>query len=218
MSATIWMALTIDRRSPATGACRASSTKALSSAWVLSSAIFSWSEMTSPASTRSACSSACVARSMAAPANPHISPSCSESSESCSWYAVRISQAYVLDSERGMNQHEVRCELAVNGGLPVDSQRLCYSQVVSAALVTVRSSGSLVGGLLALRLICRLTGDPAGGGVPTEVKSEPSTTCTTCPVPVIRSTLEFANEAATVAAACSLPGEKSTLVVFSGFG
>src|SRR5271154_6512869 len=95
---------------------------------------------------------------------------------------------------------------------------VCYSQVVSAALVTVRSSGSLVGGLLALRSICRLTGDPAGGGVATEVKSEPSTTCTTCPVPVIRSTLEFANEAATVAEACSLPGENNTLVVLRGFG
>src|ERR1700753_4226293 len=155
---------------------------------------------------------------MAAPASPHISPSCSDSSASCSCYAVRICQAYVLDSECGMNRREVRCELAVNGGLPVDCRRWCYSQVVSAALVTVRSSGSLVGGLLALRLICRLTGDPAGGGVRTEVKSEPRTTCTTCPVPVIRSTLELANEAATVAAACSLPGENSTLVVLSGFG
>src|ERR1700722_13770256 len=218
MSATIWIALTIDRRSPATGACRASKTKAHSSAWVLISAIFSWSEITCSASTRSACRSACVARSMATPASPHISPSCSERSEGCSWYAVRICQAYVLDSACGMNRHEVRCELAVNAGLPADSRRWCYSQVVSAAVVTVRASGSLVGGLLALRVICRLTGDPAGGGVPTEVKSEPSTTCTTCPVPVIRSTLEFANEAATVAAACSLPGENSTLVVLSGFG
>src|ERR1700744_2286483 len=158
---------------------------------------------------------------MAAPASPHISPSCSDSSASCSWYAVRICQAYVLDSESGMNRHEVRCELAVNGGLPVDSRRWCYSQVVSAALVTVRSSGSLVGGLLALRLICRLTGDPAGGGgrgERTGLTSEPSTPGTTCPVPVIRSTLELANEAATVAAACSLPGEKSTLVVLRGFG
>src|SRR6202034_2895696 len=172
-----------------------------------------WSDMTCSASTRSACSRAWVARSMAPPASPHISPSCSESSESCSWYAVRISKAYVLSSPCGMNRREVRRELAVNAGLPADSRQFCYSQVVSAALVTVRSSGSLVGGLLALRTICRLTGDPAGGGVPTEVKSEPSTTCTTCPVPVIRSTLEFANEAATVAAACSLPGEKSTLVV-----
>src|ERR1700734_4287324 len=174
--------------------------------------------MTCSASTRSACSSACVARSMATPASPHISPSCSESSESCSWYAVRISQAYVLNSASGMNRHEVRCELAVNAGLPADSRRLCYSQVVSAALVTVRASGSLVGGLLALRGICRLTGDPAGGGLPTEAKSEPSTTCTTCPVPVIRSTLEFANEAPTVAAAPPLPGENSPLVGLSGFG
>jgi hypothetical protein len=29
---------------------------------------------------------------------------------------VRISQAYVLDSTCGMNQHQVGCELAVNGG------------------------------------------------------------------------------------------------------
>ena len=31
-----------------------------------------------------------------------------------------------------MNQHEVRCELAVNAGLPVDFRRGRYSQVVSA--------------------------------------------------------------------------------------
>ena len=90
--------------------------------------------------------------------------------------------------------------------------------MVSAALVTVKSSGRLVGGLLVLRSTCTLIDEPAGGGVPTEAKSEPSTTCTTCPIPVIRSTFEFANVAATVAAARSLPREKNTVVVLSDLG
>ncbi|COZ33779.1 Uncharacterised protein [Mycobacterium tuberculosis] len=85
MSATIWMALTMALRSPATGACNARRTNALSSARALSVAIFSWSEITCSASTRSACSKAWVARSMAMPASPHISPRRSDNSESCSW-------------------------------------------------------------------------------------------------------------------------------------
>src|SRR6185312_11138002 len=93
-----------------------------------------------------------------------------------------------------------------------------HSQVVSAALVTVRSSGSRVGGLLEFRLICMLTEEPLGGGVPTELKSGPSTTWITEPIPVTRSTFELPNAAATVAAACSLPGEKNTVVVFSELG
>ena len=56
-----------------------------------------------------------------------------------------------------------------------------YSQVVSAALVTDKSSGSLVGGLLVLRSICTLTDEPLGGGALTEEKSGPSTTCTVLP-------------------------------------
>src|ERR1700761_7311681 len=93
-----------------------------------------------------------------------------------------------------------------------------YSQVVSAALVTDKSSGSLVGKLLVLRSICTLTDDPVGGGTPTDEKSGPSTTWTTCPIPVTRSSFEFAKVAATVAAACSLPGEKNTVVDFSALG
>src|SRR5271156_5224076 len=96
--------------------------------------------------------------------------------------------------------------------------RCGYSQVVSAALVTDKSSGSWVGGLLVLRAICTLTDEPVGGGALTEEKFEPSTTSTTCPIPVTRSTLEFANVAATVAAACSLPGEKNTVVDLSELG
>ena len=93
-----------------------------------------------------------------------------------------------------------------------------YSQLVSAALVTDKSSGSLVGKLLVLRSICTLTDEPLGGGALTEEKSEPSTTCTVFPIPVTRWTFGFARVAATVAAACSLPGEKSTVVDFSELG
>src|SRR6201982_3729411 len=93
-----------------------------------------------------------------------------------------------------------------------------YSQVVSAALVTDKSSGSLVGGVLVLRSTGTLTDEPAGGGALTEEKSGPSTTWTTCPIPVTRSTFGFANDAATVAAAFSLPGEKNTVVDFSELG
>src|ERR1700742_5223451 len=84
-----------------------------------------------------------------------------------------------------------------------------YSQVVSAALVTVRSSGSLVGVLPEPRSICTLIDEPLGGGVLTELKSGPSTTWTTCPYPETRWTLALANDDATVAAACSLPAENS---------
>src|SRR6478735_8409765 len=52
------------------------------------------SVITCSASTRSACSRACVARSIAAPASPHISPSWSVKASNCSWYAVRMNQAY----------------------------------------------------------------------------------------------------------------------------
>src|SRR5271156_1602993 len=93
-----------------------------------------------------------------------------------------------------------------------------YSQVVSAALVTDKSSGSSVGGVLALRSTCTLTDEPAGGGALTEKKSGPGTTCTTCPIPGTRSTFGFANAAPAVAAACSLPGEKNTVVDFSELG
>ena len=51
-----------------------------------------------------------------------------------------------------------------------------YSQLVSAALVTVKSPGSLVVGLLALRPICTLIDEPLGGGADTELKSGPRTT------------------------------------------
>ncbi len=80
--------------------------------------------------------------------------------------------------------------------------------MVSAALVTVRSSGSLVGGLEELRLICTLTVEPLGRGARTALKSWPSTTWTSWPIPVTRSIFDWPNTAATVAAACSLPGEK----------
>ena len=103
-------------------------------------------------------------------------------------------------------------------GTSCSQTMLCYSQVVSAALVTVRSSGSRVGGLLVFRLTCMLTEEPLGGGEVTVLKSGPSTTWTTDPIPVTRSSVEFPNAAATVAAACSLPGEKNTVVVFSDLG
>jgi len=54
-----------------------------------------------------------------------------------------------------------------------------YSHEVSAALVTVKSSGSLDSAPLLLRSICTLTDEPLGGGALNEEKSGPSTTCTT---------------------------------------
>src|SRR5271166_4566760 len=93
-----------------------------------------------------------------------------------------------------------------------------YSQEVSAALVTDRSSGSLVGVLVVLRSTCRLTDEPLGGGALNEEKSDPRTTCTTLPIPVTRWTFGFLRVAATVAAACSLPAEKNTVVDLSGSG
>jgi hypothetical protein len=93
-----------------------------------------------------------------------------------------------------------------------------YSHVVSAALVTDKSSGSVVGGLLVFRSICTLTDEPLGGGALTDEKSGPSTTCTVLPIPLTRSTFGFAKVAATVAAACSLPGENNTVVDFSELG
>jgi hypothetical protein len=45
-----------------------------------------------------------------------------------------------------MNRLEVGCELAVNARFRSKALRRCgYSQLVSAALVTDKSSGSLVG-------------------------------------------------------------------------
>src|SRR5690348_6007660 len=93
-----------------------------------------------------------------------------------------------------------------------------YSQVVSAALVIVRSSGRLVGVLLESCATWTCTGEPLDGGELTEWKSLPSTTWTTSPRFVARSMFEFGNAEATVAAACSLPGEKKTVVVPSGPG
>src|SRR6478609_7323973 len=94
-----------------------------------------------------------------------------------------------------------------------------YSQVVSAALVTVRSSGSSVAcSLLVPRTMCTCTDDPLGEGGLTELKSEPSTTRTTSPIPVTRSMVALWKDDATVAAACSLPGEKNTVVEVSGPG
>ena len=76
-----------------------------------------------------------------------------------------------------MNRHEVGRELAVNDPFRAQPRGLCdYPQLVSAALVTVRSSGSLVGWVLVLRSICRLTDEPLGGGALNEEKSGPSTT------------------------------------------
>src|SRR6201996_609255 len=116
-----------------------------------------------------------------------------------------------------MNPHQVGYELAVNAGFR-SNLRSGYSHEVSAALVTDKSSGSLATALLLLRSIWTLTDEPLGGGAPTAEKSGPSTTCTTLPIPVIRSTFGFVRVAATVAAACSLPGEKNTVVDFSALG
>lgn len=69
--------------------------------------------------------------------------------------------------------------------------------------------GRLVGGLEELRLICTLTVEPLGRGARTALKSWPSTTWTSWPIPVTRSIFDWPNTAATVAAACSLPGEKT---------
>jgi len=62
------------------------------------------------------------------------------------------------------------------------------------------------------------TGEPLGDGGVTEWKSLPSTTRTTSPNPLTRSMVGLMNAEATVAAACSLPGEKKTVVEFSGPG
>src|SRR5690242_14519943 len=87
-----------------------------------------------------------------------------------------------------------------------------YSQVVSAALVTVRSCGSWVCAVLVPCTTCTWTSEPLGVGAFTVWKSEPSTTRTTVPMPLTRSIVGLANDDATVAAACSLPGEKNTVV------
>ena len=91
-----------------------------------------------------------------------------------------------------------------------------YSQVVSAALVTERSSGSWVGVLPLPWRTWTCTEDPLGFGGLTVAKSEPSTTCTVSPFPLTRSIVGSVNADATVAAASSLPGEKNTVVEFSG--
>lgn len=51
-------------------------------------------------------------------------------------------------------------------------------------------------------------GGATGRGARTALKSWPSTTWTSWPIPVTRSIFDWPNTAATVAAACSLPGEK----------
>ena len=80
-----------------------------------------------------------------------------------------------------------------------------YSQLISAPLVTVRSSGSSVGVAAPLWMTLMLTREPLGGGALTPVKSEPSSTWTRSPLPVTRSILGLPRVAAMVAAACSLP-------------
>ena len=91
-----------------------------------------------------------------------------------------------------------------------------YSQVVSAALVTERSSGSWVGVLPLPWSKCTCTEEPLGFGGLTEAKSDPSTTCTVLPLPLTRSIVGSVNADATVAAASSLPAEKNTVVDVSG--
>ena len=80
-----WIAAITERRSPATGACRASSPKACSSAEVRRASISVSEEMTSSARSRSPSSSALVAFFMASPANWDIWASSSLSPESFSW-------------------------------------------------------------------------------------------------------------------------------------
>ena len=103
------------------------------------------------------------------------------------------------------------CEMRVNA---------CsgYPQVVSAALVSVRSSGSLVAVSALVLSSCMVTDEPLGAGEVTAWKSGPRTTWTTSRSPVTRSTLASRNADATVAAACSLPGEKNTVVAVSELG
>ncbi|CKQ96526.1 Uncharacterised protein [Mycobacterium tuberculosis] len=60
--------------------------------------------------------------------------------------------------------------------------------------------------------------EPLGRGARTALKSWPSTTWTSWPIPVTRSIFDWPNTAATVAAACSLPGEKNTVVASSELG
>ena len=152
----------------ATGACNANSTNALSSARALIAVIRSWSVMTCSASTRSACRSACVARSIATPASPHISPSWPVKASSCSWYAVRM-----RPSLRGISakRHDAIGERKVNATcLNVISRAVvtAYSHVVSAAFVTVRSSGRCVGAVLVSCTTWTCTGEPLGDGGVTE--------------------------------------------------
>src|SRR5687768_17079693 len=101
---------------------------------------------------------------MAAPARPHISPSCSDRAANCSWYAVRMEAS--LRSEL-VKRHDAAGERAVNG-VPA----LRHSQVVSAALVTVRSSGRWVGSLLESLRTRTCTGRPLVVGGATEAKSD----------------------------------------------
>ena len=90
--------------------------------------------------------------------------------------------------------------------------------MVSAALVTVRSSGRWVGSLLVPLSTWTCIGEPLGDGGATELKSDPSTTRIVVPIPDTRSMVGLENDDATVAAACSLPAEKNTVVEFSGPG
>jgi hypothetical protein len=69
---------------------------------------------------------------------------------------------------------------------------------------------------LSVRCIC--TDEPVGGGVVTALKSGPRTTCTTSPIPVARWICGSGSAGATVAAACSLPDEKNTVVDESELG
>ena len=91
-----------------------------------------------------------------------------------------------------------------------------YSQVVSAALVTVRSSGSSVVVVpdddeddAVPRTIWTWTVEPLGEGGVTEVKSVPSTTRTTSPIPVVRSMVALWNDDAHHAARVALTGRMS---------
>ena len=90
-----------------------------------------------------------------------------------------------------------------------------YSQVMSAALVTVRSSGSWVGVLLELWLDVHADRRPARRRRADSAEVRAEHHLDGLPRPATRSICALANDAATVAAACSLPAENITVVVLT---
>ena len=104
--------------------------------------------MTCSASTRSACSRAWVARSIATPASPHISPSWSVRHPVARGTRFACSQAYGRTSRE---RHDVDGERKVNAACLKRVRVLGYSQVVSARV----GDGQILGQLRRVRRWCR---------------------------------------------------------------